>query len=327
MSERILEVRELTTSLKTERGMMNAVQGLSFHVNRGEILDLVGESGCGKSVTSQSILRLYDEKRQVRYSGEILFEGNNLLSLPEKKMREIRGAEIAMVFQDSLSSLNPLLTCGEQIGEVLREHQKLQKAEARERSIEMLRLVGISDPEKRVNQYPHELSGGMRQRVMIACALSCHPKLLIADEPTTALDVTIQAQIMELIAELNRKLDMGVILITHDLSVVAETCSRVAVMYLGQIVEEADVKTLFRNPRHPYTQGLLKSIPSVEGRRRERLYMIEGTVPMLNQIPRGCRFAPRCPYAREACRHAVPELLSLGETQKVRCFRAEERRM
>lgn len=322
MGEKILEVRNLTTSFKTERGVMNAVQGVSFHVDKGEILGLVGESGCGKSVTSQSIMRLYDEKRLALYQGEILFNGVDLLTLPEKKMQAVRGKDIAMVFQDSLSSLNPVFTCGNQIMEALMIHQKLSKREARERAIEMLRLVGIPSPETRVDQYPHELSGGMRQRVMIACALSCHPKLLIADEPTTALDVTIQAQIMELIVELNQKLNMGVILITHDLSVVAETCSRVAVMYLGQIVEEADVLSLFQNPQHPYTKGLLRSIPKMNGERRERLFIIEGSVPLLSQIPQGCRFCPRCPFAEEGCSKAMPELQSVSSTQKVRCFRA-----
>ena len=323
MAEKILEVRHLTTSLRTERGVMNAVQGVSFDVNKGEILGLVGESGCGKSVTSQSIMRLYDEKRLARYEGEILFDGVDLLGLPERKMQQVRGKDIAMVFQDSLSALNPVFTCGEQIMEALRIHQKMSRKQARAEAIEMLRLVGIPGPETRVDQYPHELSGGMRQRVMIACALSCRPKLLIADEPTTALDVTIQAQIMELIVELNRKLDMGVILITHDLSVVAETCQRVAVMYLGQIVEEADVATLFDHPRHPYTRGLLKSIPKITGE-RERLHIIDGTVPLLSQIPEGCRFAPRCPYATAACRTAHPKLERVGETQKVRCIRRDE---
>lgn len=322
MGEKILEVKNLTTSFKTERGMMNAVQGVSFHVDKGEILGLVGESGCGKSVTSQSIMRLYDEKRLAHYQGEILFDGVDLLTLPEKKMQAVRGKDIAMVFQDSLSSLNPVFTCGNQIMEALMIHQKLSKREARSRAIEMLRLVGIPSPETRVDQYPHELSGGMRQRVMIACALSCHPKLLIADEPTTALDVTIQAQIMELIVELNQKLNMGVILITHDLSVVAETCSRVAVMYLGQIVEEADVFSLFQNPQHPYTKGLLRSIPKMNGERRERLFIIEGSVPLLSQIPQGCRFCPRCPFAEEGCSKAMPDLQSVSSTQKVRCFRA-----
>ena len=323
MGENILEVRNLTTSLNTERGRVTAVQGVSFHVEKGEILGLVGESGCGKSVTSQSIMRLYDEKRTAQYTGEILLDGVNLLTLSEHDMRRIRGSRIAMVFQDSLSSLNPVFPCGEQIAESVRIHRGFSRAEARREAVDMLRLVGIPDPEKRYSQYPHELSGGMRQRVMIACALSCRPELLIADEPTTALDVTIQAQIMELIVELNRKLNMGVILITHDLAVVAETCRRVAVMYLGQIVEEADVQSLFERPMHPYTRGLLKSIPTVSGGRREELSIIEGTVPLLSQIPQGCRFRPRCPYAVPACAETMPELEVFSSGQKVRCLRTK----
>ncbi len=324
MSETILQVNNLTTSFKTDRGIMKAVDGVSLHVQKGEILGLVGESGCGKSVTSQSIMRLYDEKYLVKYEGEIFFDGMDLLKLPERKMQAVRGKDIAMVFQDSLSSLNPVFTVGNQIMEALKIHQGLKQADARERSIEMLRLVGIPSPEKRVDQYPHELSGGMRQRVMIACALCCQPKLLIADEPTTALDVTIQAQIMELIVDLNRKLNMGVILITHDLSVVAETCSRVAVMYLGQIVEEAGVDDLFDHPMHPYTLGLLNSIPKMEGERAERLYVIEGMVPLLSQIPQGCRFRPRCPYASERCLQEMPSLQKVTETQFVRCWNIEQ---
>ena len=324
MGEKILEVAGLTTRFATEQGEVTAVQGISFHVDRGEILGLVGESGCGKSVTSQSILRLYDERQEVRYEGKILFEGEDLLSLPEKKMRAVRGGRIAMVFQDSLSALNPLLTCGEQIAEAMRIHQRVSRRRAAGKAVEMLRLVGIPDAEKRARQYPHELSGGMRQRVMIACALSCQPKLLIADEPTTALDVTIQAQILELIRELNRKLDMGVILITHDLAVVSEMCSRVAVMYLGQIVEEASVDELFRHPAHPYTRGLLKSLPNVKDGRREELSVIEGTVPLLSQIPAGCRFRPRCPYATPLCGEHSPGLNTLRDGHRVRCFRSEE---
>ena len=320
MGEKILEVHNLTTRFATERGEVTAVQGISFHVDRGEILGLVGESGCGKSVTSQSILRLYDERRDVRYDGHILFEGRDLLALPESKMRAVRGGEIAMVFQDSLSSLDPLFTCADQIAESMRLHRKISRREARAEAVEMLRLVGIPDPEKRADQYPHELSGGMRQRVMIACALACRPKLLIADEPTTALDVTIQAQIMELIRDLNEKLDMGVILITHDLAVVSEMCSRVAVMYLGQIVEEADVYTLFEHPMHPYTRGLLRSIPTVKGGKREELSVIEGTVPLLSQIPQGCRFRPRCPCASQVCGEHMPGLKPVDEGHRVRCF-------
>ncbi|MDO4321697.1 MAG: ABC transporter ATP-binding protein [Lachnospiraceae bacterium] len=322
--ERILQIENLSTSFKTERGIVKAIEGVSFDVYKGEILGIVGESGCGKSVTSQSVMRLYDEKYQVQYTGKILFNGRNILSLSEKEMQNVRGNDIAMVFQDALSALNPVFTVGHQIMDTLKIHQGMKKAEAREKAVEMLRLVGIPDPEKRVDQYPHELSGGMRQRVMIAIALCCQPMLLIADEPTTALDVTIQAQIMDLILDLNKKLDMGVMLITHDLSVVAEVCSRVAVMYLGQIVEEAEVNTIFDHPLHPYTAGLMKSVPKMEGERDERLYQIKGMVPMLNQIPKGCRFSPRCPYATEKCHKEMPEQRRVSETQSVRCFYAGE---
>lgn len=322
--ETILKVENLSTSFKTERGIMKAIDGVSFEVHKGEILGIVGESGCGKSVTSQSILRLYDEKYQVIYSGDIVFADKSILKISEKEMQDVRGNDIAMVFQDALSALNPVFTVGHQIMDTLKIHQGLKKKEAREKAIEMLRLVGIPDPQKRVDQYPHELSGGMRQRVMIAIALCCQPKLLIADEPTTALDVTIQAQIMDLILELNKKLDMGVMLITHDLSVVAEVCSRVAVMYLGQIVEEADVNTIFDMPGHPYTMGLMKSVPKIEGNREERLYQIKGTVPLLNQIPKGCRFSPRCPYATKKCFEEMPELRKISDTQSVRCFHTGE---
>ena len=324
MANTILEVRDLVTSFKTERGYVKAVDGVSFHVDEGEILGLVGESGCGKSVTSQSVMRLYDEKYLARYEGEILFKGQDLFSLGEKEMQSIRGREIAMVFQDALSALNPVFTVGSQIMEALRIHQGMRKDEARARAVEMLRLVGIPDAEKRADAYPHELSGGMRQRVMIAIALCCRPSLLIADEPTTALDVTIQAQIMDLIVKLNHEMNMGVILITHDLSVIAETCQRVAVMYLGQIVEEASVEDIFDHPLHPYTQGLLRSIPSVEGDKRERLFVIEGIVPLLSEIPEGCRFSPRCPYATEQCCRAAPELHDTGYGHRVRCWRCGE---
>lgn len=303
---------------------MKAVDGVTFHVDKGEILGIVGESGCGKSVTSQSILRLYDEKYVAKYQGDIMLEDTDILKLKQRKMQQVRGSDISMVFQDALSSLNPVFTIGNQIMESLRIHQKMSKKKAREEAVHLLELVGIPAPEKRLKQYPHELSGGMRQRVMIAIALACHPKLLIADEPTTALDVTIQAQIMDLMVDLNRRLGMGVILITHDLAVVAEVCQRVVVMYLGQIVEEADVNSLFDHPQHPYTNGLLKSIPQLDGNRQERLYMIKGSVPLLSQIPEGCRFAMRCPYATERCHKDMPKLMKISETQSVRCFRAEE---
>jgi ABC-type dipeptide/oligopeptide/nickel transport system ATPase component len=243
---------------------MKAVDGVSFYVNKGEIMAVVGESGCGKSVTVQSVMRLYDEKTTVKYSGEILLNGEDILKIPMDKMRRIRGDEISMIFQDALSALNPVFTVGSQIEESLKIHTKMNKKEREERAVELLKMVGINSPEKRINQYSFEFSGGMRQRSMIAIALACQPKLLIADEPTTALDVTIQAQIMDLIVKLNKQLNMGVILITHDLSVVAQTCSRVVVMYLGQIVEEADVNSLFDHPLHPYTNGLIESIPQMK---------------------------------------------------------------
>lgn len=318
--EKILEVCNLCTSFRTERGILKAVDGVSFDIGKGEILGVVGESGCGKSVTSQSILRLYDERKTAIYSGQVLLEGKNLFDLPLKKMQNIRGKKISMVFQDALSSLNPVLTIGDQLTEPLHIHQKLGKKAAMDKALEMLKLVGISAPRERLHQYPHELSGGMRQRVMIAIALACHPKLLIADEPTTALDVTIQAQIMDLIVSLNKQFDMGVILITHDLAVVAQTCLRVVVMYLGQIVEEAEVHELFDHPRHPYTLGLIRSIPEIDGDRKERLYMIPGMVPLLDQIPSGCRFAPRCTYATDRCRTEMPQLVSISSSQRVRCW-------
>ncbi len=319
----LLIVENLTTTFNTERGKLKAVDGVSFNVKNGEILGIVGESGCGKSVTSQSIMRLYDEKKFAEFKGKILFKGESLFDIPLPKMRNYRGEKISMIFQDALSALNPVFTIGEQIREPLWIHHRMKKDAAKERAIELLTLVGIPDPSKRIDQYPHELSGGMRQRVMIAIALACSPELLIADEPTTALDVTIQAQIMDLIVELNKKLNMGVILITHDLAVVAETCNRVVVMYLGQIVEEATVTEIFDNPMHPYTKGLLQSIPRISDEKQERLFMIPGTVPLLSNVPHGCRFAERCKYAEEACRQNNQDLESCGGAgHKVRCWKA-----
>lgn len=323
---KVLQVENLCTEFKTERGMLKAVDGVSFSVNNGEMLGIVGESGCGKSVTSQSILRLYDEKSFARYTGQVLFHEENLFDLPEKQMQNVRGAKISMVFQDALSSLNPVFTVGNQIMESILIHQKKTKEEARAQAIEMLDLVGIPDPARRFYQYPFELSGGMRQRVMIAVALACRPQLLIADEPTTALDVTIQAQIMDLIVDMNKKLDMAVMLITHDLAVVAETCDRVIVMYLGQIVEEGRVEDIFDRPLHPYTAGLMNSIPKLDTEKGQRLYQISGTVPLLNQIPVGCRFAPRCPYATDLCHEKMPQLQRVSDTQGVRCHYSEELR-
>ncbi len=318
----ILNVKELSTSFKTERGVVTAVDGVSFDLSKGEILGVVGESGCGKSATAQSILRLYDEKQTI-HEGEVWFEGQELLGLRPSEMDKVRGNHISMIFQDPLSSLNPVFTIGNQIAEAILIHKKVSKREAYARVLELLRLTGIPAPEKRVNEYPHELSGGMRQRVMIAMALACESKVMIADEPTTALDVTIQAQIMSMIVELNQKLDMGVILITHDLGVVAEVCTRVVVMYLGQVVEEADVKSLFTRPLHPYTQGLMKSIPQLDCDRSKPLHVIEGTVPSLHHIPEGCRFAPRCPFADDLCRSKMPPLEQYGSGQKARCWHAE----
>ncbi|WP_026073597.1 ABC transporter ATP-binding protein [Robertmurraya massiliosenegalensis] len=320
----LLEVKKLRTHFYSENGRVTAVDGIEFEVHEGEILGIVGESGCGKSVTSQSVLRLYDEKHEVEYEGEINFKGMNLLELSLSKMQNIRGNEISMIFQDPLSSLNPVYTIGYQIAESIILHQEVSKKEANEKAVEVLRLTGIPAPEKRVNEYPHQLSGGMRQRVMIAMTLACQPKLLIADEPTTALDVTIQAQILDLIVEMQTKFKMGVMFITHDLGVVAEICTRVVVMYLGQIIEEANVESLFENPLHPYTKGLMRSVPQIDGDRSQELYVIEGTVPSLDNVPKGCRFSTRCQYADEKCYEQEPELRSLKDTQKVRCWYAEK---
>lgn len=319
----ILQVDKLRTHFNTNQGHVTAVDGISFYVEKGEILGIVGESGCGKSVTSQSILRLYDEK-SVTYEGDIQIYGKSLFAFSSSDMKKLRGNEVSMIFQDSLSSLNPVYTIGNQIAESIMLHQKLPRKKSYEKSVEMLRLTGIPDPERRVHEYPHELSGGMRQRVMIAMALACQPKLLIADEPTTALDVTVQAQILDLIIKLNQELKMGVIFITHDLGVVAEICTRVVVMYLGQIVEEADVKSLFSNPLHPYTMGLMKSIPQMDGDRSQELYVIEGSVPSLHDVPKGCRFQSRCSFADELCRARMPELITSSSGQKIRCWHYEK---
>ncbi len=324
MGEKILEVKNLATSFKTERGVMKAIDGINFSANRNEILGIVGESGCGKSVTCQSILRLYDEKHMAKIEGQVLLNGENILKFSEHQMEKIRGYSISMVFQDALSALNPVMRIGDQIMEVIRLHHKgISKEEAKAQTLNILKLVGIPAYQERFRQYPHEMSGGMRQRIMIAIALVCQPQILIADEPTTALDVTIQAQIMNLIVKLKEKMGMSVLLITHDLAVVAETCDRVIVMYLGQIVEEAPVQELFQNPAHPYTRGMMMSIPVMAEEKKERLYMIKGTVPLLNQIPKGCRFAPRCEFATEKCRQNMPELMELKDGHRVRCFMAQ----
>lgn len=317
--EKILEVRNLQTYFFTDEGISKPVDGVDFTIHKGETLGIVGESGCGKSMTSLSILRLIASPPGKIVGGEILFKGQDLLKKTEAEMRSIRGNEISMIFQEPMTSLNPVYSVGEQIAEVFRLHQQLGKKEAWEKAVEMLQLVGIPSPEKRVKQEPHELSGGMRQRVMIAMALACHPEILIADEPTTALDVTIQAQILELMKSLQKELGMGIIMITHDLGVVSETCDRVAVMYAGKIVEYTDTKELFENPKHPYTLGLLNSLPRMD-QDQEELQAIKGSVPSPFHLPSGCRFAPRCPHATELCNHSLPELQDVGNGSKVRCW-------
>jgi oligopeptide/dipeptide ABC transporter ATP-binding protein len=316
----LLEVRDLKTHFKTEEGIVPSVNGVTFSLSKGETLAIVGESGCGKSVTSLSIMGLVSAPGEI-VGGEIWLEGRNLLTMSGKELRKMRGNEISMIFQEPMTSLNPVFTVGNQIAEVISLHQGLDKKRARERSVEMLELVGIPNPQKIVNNFPHQLSGGMRQRVMIAIALACNPKLLIADEPTTALDVTIQAQILELMAKLSKELDTGVILITHDLAVVAEMADRVVVMYAGQIVEEASVFELFAKPKHPYTIGLLGSLPKIN-EQLEELDSIPGTVPNPLHLPSGCSFHPRCPLADETCISAKPGLEQKGDKHWVRCFHA-----
>ena len=318
-NQALLEVQNLKTQFSTEAGLVTAVDEVSFRIFPGETVGLVGESGCGKSVTSLSILRLFGLGSGTRLAGKILFEDRDLLSASLDEIQSIRGNKISMIFQDPMTSLNPVYTVGDQIAESIVLHQKLDRKQALAKAVHMLELVGIPSPETRIRDYPHQLSGGMRQRVMIAMGLACQPKLLIADEPTTALDVTIQAQILELMQKLQDELNMGIILITHDLGVVAEVCSRVMVMYLGQIVEECSVEVLFDNPLHPYTCGLIQSIPSLETNRRQALHVIDGMVPSLYQVPSGCHFAPRCPYADAQC-NKPPELTPVDRDHQVRCW-------
>ena len=315
----LLDVRGLRTYFHVMDGTVKAVDGVDFSIPRGGTVGLVGESGCGKSVTAHSIMRLIDIPPGEIAGGEVWFDGRDLLKLSKDKMRHVRGGEIAMIFQEPMTSLNPVFTIGDQISEAVLLHNETNKKEAMERSIESLRLVGVSAPERRVKQYPHELSGGMRQRAMIAMALSCNPKLLIADEPTTALDVTIQAQILELIKELQARTGTALLLITHDLAVVAETVQTIAVMYAGRIVEAGTVDEVLLNPQHPYTQGLLSSIPGVK-KRGEALSVIKGVVPNPFRMPPGCKFQPRCPFAWERCAQSEPELLATASGAKSRCF-------
>jgi oligopeptide/dipeptide ABC transporter ATP-binding protein len=322
----LLEVRNLKTYFATKRGVARSVDDVSFTLDRGETLSLVGESGCGKSVTALSIMRLVSPPGRI-IDGEVLFEGRDLVKLGEGEMRGIRGDEIAMIFQDPMTSLNPVYTVGEQIAEAIRLHRGVSKREAWNQAIEGMRDVAIPAPQVRAKNYPHEMSGGMRQRIMIAMALACDPKLLIADEPTTALDVTIQAQILDLLTELREKRHLALLLITHDLGIVAETADRVAVMYAGKIVELTSVRELFRNPRHPYTEGLLRSVPQLEetnGEKKRRLHTIEGVVPNPMSLPPGCRFAPRCEHVQEKCRKGEISLIEIDSGHSTRCIRVRE---
>lgn len=317
--ENLLEVKNLKTYFYTEDGVVPAVDGVDFSLKPGETLGIVGESGCGKSVTAISILKLIPNPPGKIVDGEILFEGKDLVKTSESDMQHIRGNDIAMIFQEPMTSLNPVFTIGRQIGEAIMLHQHLDKKETREKSIEMLKLVGIPRAEQVVDEYPHQFSGGMRQRAMIAMALSCNPKLLIADEPTTALDVTIQAQIIELMRDIKEKLKTSIMLITHDLGVIAEMADQVIVMYAGKVMEEANVMDLFREPRHPYTIGLMRSKPSLGGH-GGKLDVIQGAVPNPLAMPKGCPFNPRCPHAMEICRNEMPILKKFDDGRKVRCW-------
>jgi oligopeptide/dipeptide ABC transporter ATP-binding protein len=323
-AEALLEVKNLrTTFFGSDGAKVHAVDNVSFNVRRGEAVALVGESGCGKSVTAMSIMRLVAVPGKIT-AGEILFKGRDLTKLSDKEMRSVRGNDIAMVFQEPMTSLNPVFKIGEQVAEAIRIHRGVGKKEAWKQAGDMLELVSIPDPHKRLHDYPHQLSGGMRQRVMIAIALSCDPELLIADEPTTALDVTIQAQIMELLASLQKRLGLAILLITHDLGVVAEFCERIIVMYTGRVVEEAPVTSLFASPAHPYTRGLLKSLPSIAdqapGAAPNRLATIKGMVPSITNLPQGCKFNPRCPDVMEICLGNEPALMPVSPGQSARCY-------
>jgi peptide/nickel transport system ATP-binding protein len=322
MAEPLLQIRGLKTHFKTDDGMVRSVDGVDLTIDRGETLGVVGESGCGKTVTAMTVLKLIQMPPGRIVAGQVLWQGRDLVPLSPKQMRKIRSKEIAIVFQEPMTSLNPVYTVGQQIAEVVRLHENLSRREALNRAVEMLRLVHIPTPERRVHDYPHQFSGGMRQRVMIAMALSCDPKLLIADEPTTALDVTIQAQILDLLTEMKSRLGMAIMLITHAMGVVAETAQRVVVMYAGKVVEEAPVERLFARPLHPYTQGLIRSIPRIDkdAGKKQRLEAIGGMVPSLIEPPPGCRFAARCRHATADCVKAMPELLEVEPGHKAACI-------
>lgn len=317
--KRILEVNGLRTSFFTDDGEIPAVDDVNFHINEGEIVGVVGESGCGKSVTSLSIMGLVPSPPGKIVGGEILFKGEDLTKASEKRMRQLRGNDVAMIFQEPMTSLNPLFTIGEQLIEAIRLHNKWNKKQAKDRAVEMLNLVGLPRAEKLIDDYPHQLSGGMRQRVMIAMAMVCNPKLLIADEPTTALDVTIQAQILKLMRRLNKEFGTAIMLITHDLGVVAEVCERIVVMYSGKVVEQGSVDEIFNHPKHPYTIGLIKSVPDMR-KKVKRLYSIPGNVPKPGSIKQGCRFAARCEHALKRCFNETPSLYETNQGHYARCF-------
>jgi len=320
----LLDVRNLQTQFVVSRGVVRAVDGVSWDVRAGETVALVGESGCGKSVSALSIMRLVDEPAGRIVGGQILFKERDLLTLSDEEMRHVRGREIAMIFQEPMTSLNPVLTIGRQLTETTEIHLGMTLAQARTRAVELLSLVGIADPERRLAQYPHQFSGGMRQRMMIAMALSCSPALILADEPTTALDVTIQAQVLELMKDLSRRLGAAMLIITHNLGVVARYADRVNVMYAGKIVERATARELYANPRHPYTLGLLRSVPRLDEPRRAKLQPIQGQPPDLSRLPPGCAFAPRCGYAIERCRLEIPPLEEIGAGHFSACWVARE---
>lgn len=325
MKDTILEVKNLRTSFKTDDGWITAVNGIDFTVEAGKTLCIVGESGCGKSVTALSLLQLIPSATsQIDPKGSVVFEGKNLLELSREEMRKIRGRDIAMIFQEPMTALNPVYTCGDQIAEVFRIHHGLSRREARGRALEMLEKVQIPSPKQRLDEYPHQMSGGMKQRVMIAMALACNPKVLIADEPTTALDVTVQAQILKLMKELQQTTGTALVFITHDLGVVAEIADEVMVMYAGEVIEKSSVYDIFERPAHPYTQGLLKSIPTIDSPRKSPLFMIDGMVPGLNQLPVGCNYQDRCQSKKEICKSQSPQLSALSDQHLAACHFAHE---